>query len=61
MAYNKDAQARYDKKCTMIAAKLYPNTDRDIIEYIEQTSEPTATLIKRLIREEIARKAIPTE
>ena len=57
MAYNKKAQATYDKKCTYIRAKLYPGTDQDIISYVENSPEPTATLIKRLIREDIARKA----
>lgn len=56
MAYSKEAQARYDKKCTYITAKLYPGTDQDILQFLETSSEPTATLIKRLIREEIARK-----
>ena len=56
MAYNAKAQAKYDKKCIHIGAKLFPVTDQDIIQYLEQTEEPTATLIKRLIREEI-RKA----
>lgn len=57
MAYNKKAQAAYEKKCKQIKLKLFPNTDTDIAEYLEKTDEPTATLIKRLIREEIARKA----
>lgn len=57
MAYNKTAQANYDKKCTYITAKLYPGTDQDIISFVESDPEPTATLIKRLIREEIARRA----
>ena len=57
MAYNKIAQANYDKKCMYIRAKLFPSTDRDIIEYVKSTDEQTGTLIKRLIREEIARKS----
>ena len=57
MAYSKKAQAAYDKKCTYIRAKLYPGTDQDIIAFVERSGEPAATLIKRLIREEIARQA----
>lgn len=53
MAYNKTAQANYDKKCTYITAKLYPGTDQDIIEFVRSIDEPTATLIKRLIRAEM--------
>lgn len=56
MAYNKTAQANYDRKCTYIRAKLFPGTDQDIIEFVKTNDEPTGTLIKRLIREEIARK-----
>ncbi len=57
MAYNAKAQSNYDKKCVFITAKLFPGTDQDIIEYMAQKDEPTSTLIKRLIREEMARKA----
>lgn len=57
MAYNKKAQAAYEKKCKQIKLKLYPNTDTDIAEFLESIEEPTATLIKRLIREEIAKKS----
>lgn len=57
MVYNAKAQAAYDKKCTIIKAKLFPNTDRDIIDFVGQSSEPTGTMIKRLICEEMKRKA----
>lgn len=59
MAYNAKAQAAYDKKCIYIKAKLYPGTDQDIVQYLETIDEPTATLIKRLIREEMARQKDP--
>ena len=57
MAYNAKSQAKYDKKCVFATAKLFPITDRDIIEYLESSREPKATIIKRAIRAEMAKKA----
>lgn len=57
MAYNKEAQAKYQKKCKMITFKFFPNSDKDIIDFLESCEEPKATLIKRLIRAEIAAKS----
>ncbi len=51
---DRKARANYIKKCKQINVVLYP-TDADIIAYLEQTDEPATTLIKRLIREEIAK------
>lgn len=55
MAYNPVAQALYDKKCKQLKVKLFPTTDRDIIEFIDNLKEPKATLVKRLLREEMKR------
>ena len=52
---DRKARANYAKKCRSIKLTLYP-TDKDISDYVDSIEEPTATLIKRLIREEIARK-----
>ena len=41
---------------TRIEVKLYP-ADADIAEHISELDEPRATYIKRLIREDMARKA----
>ena len=53
---DRKARANYAKKCRQVKVVLYP-TDKDIADYIDSTDEPTATIIKRLIRDEIARKA----
>lgn len=56
MAYNKEAQAKYAKKCKIYTFKLHPENDADIIEYLSRSDEPFSTLVKRLIREEMARQ-----
>lgn len=58
MAYNKEAQAKYQKKCKMITFKFFPNSDKDIIDFLESCEEPKATLIKRLIRAEMRAKGL---
>lgn len=55
MAYNKQAQAKYDAKCKVRPVKMFP-TDKDIEDYLAHTDEPFSTLVKRLIREEMARQ-----
>lgn len=52
---DRKARANYAKKCKQINLVLYP-TDADILAFFESTSEPVSTLIKRLLREEIARQ-----
>lgn len=52
---DRKARANYAKKCRQVLIVLYP-TDQDIADYIDSTDEPTATLIKRLIREEIVKR-----
>lgn len=51
---DRKARANYIKKCKQVNLVLYP-TDQDIIDYLAQSEEPTTTLIKRLIRDEILR------
>lgn len=53
--YDKAAQARYKKKCVQLKVVLYP-TDTDIIEFLKKLGEPKATLVKRLLREEMRRQ-----
>lgn len=55
MAYNKEAQDKYRQKCKTKTVVLFP-TDADIAAYAEQINEPFSTLVKRLIREEMARQ-----
>lgn len=51
------ADAAYRKaNVKQISVKLYP-ADADISEHLEGLEEPTATYIKRLIREDMARRA----
>lgn len=52
---DRKARANYAKKCKQINLVLYP-TDADILAFFERTNEPVNTLIKRLVREEIARQ-----
>lgn len=52
---DRKARANYAKKCKQVNLVLYP-TDADILAFFERTKEPVSTLIKRLIREEIARQ-----
>ena len=60
MAYNREAQARYAKKCVFINIKMFP-TDSDILDYLAEhkAEEPTATRFKRLIRAEMRAKGLP--
>lgn len=54
--YDKAAQARYKKeKCVQLKIMLYP-TDIDIIDFLKNLGEPKATLVKRLLREEMRRQ-----
>ena len=49
-------QERYDRDNTIrVTLKLVKNTDADIIDYLEKSGNKQGT-IKRLIREEMARK-----
>lgn len=53
----KRAQAKYKKKVQKIRFDLFP-TDTDIKEHLEAkkaAGEPTATYLKRLIREDMKR------
>ncbi len=51
------ADAAYRKaNVRQLSVKLYP-ADADIAEHISDLEEPTATYIKRLIREDMARRA----
>ena len=52
---DRKARANYAKKCKRVNLVFYP-TDADILSFLESTDEPVSTLIKRLIREEIARQ-----
>lgn len=56
MAYNKEAQDKYRQKCKTKTIVLFPESDKDISHFLEQTDEPFSTLVKRLIREEMARQ-----
>ena len=51
---DRKARANYRKKITKLTIELYP-TDEDIKERLAEISEPKATYIKRLIREDIKR------
>ncbi len=44
----------YNKKGIKISLQLNRNTDKDIIEWLED--KPKATILKKLIREEIERE-----
>lgn len=49
-----EANKRYNNKNTFIKTIRFNKvTESEIIDYINQSNEPFATLIKRLIREEI--------
>ena len=51
------ADAKYRKaNVTRFEVKLYP-ADSDIAQHLEDLTEPRATYIKRLIREDMARRA----
>ena len=51
------ADSKYRKaNVTRFEVKLYP-ADSDIAQHLEDIDEPRATYIKRLIREDMARKA----
>lgn len=53
----KRAQAKYDGKNTIqFHLKLNKKTDADVIEQLETIPEGKQTYIKRLIREDMARK-----
>lgn len=49
---DRKARANYRKKITELRIELYP-TDEDIKQHLEKLTEPKATYIKRLIREDI--------
>lgn len=49
-----EANKRYNNKNTFIKTIRFNKvTESEIIDYINQSNEPFATLVKRLIREEI--------
>ncbi len=51
------ASKKYCDKNTFIKSVRFNHiTESDLIEYIENSHEPFATLVKRLIREEIKSK-----
>lgn len=55
---NRVGRANYKKKVQELRVELYP-TDEDIKAHLaerQEAGEPKATYIKRLIREDIARK-----
>ncbi len=54
-ARRKAANKYQSEKCKVYALKVNINSDSDIIEYMENVTNKQAEL-KRLIREEIARK-----
>ncbi len=52
----KKASIKYKAKMIIrLAFDLNTKTDADILEFLNQSDEPSATLIKRLIRDEIKR------
>jgi hypothetical protein len=56
MERRESPQERYDRENTIrVTLKLVKNTDADIIDYLEKSGNKQGT-IKRLIREEMARK-----
>ncbi len=60
---NKKYNAKYKDRVKTIRFDCYP-TDSDIIAHIEAkkaAGEPTATYLKRLIREDMKRGDIPSE
>jgi predicted transcriptional regulator len=54
---DRKARANYKKKITELRIELYP-TDEDIKKHLESLTEPKATYIKRLIREDIKKERI---
>ena len=49
-------QERYDKEHTVrVQLKLHKEHDKDVLDYLENTGNKQGT-IKRLVREELARK-----
>lgn len=51
----KRAKANYAKKVYKLEVPFYP-TEKDLKEYLDSISEPKATYIKRLIREDIEKQ-----
>lgn len=52
----KKASIKYKAKMIIrLAFDLNTKTDADILKFLNQSDEPSATLIKRLIRDEIKR------
>ena len=52
----KEIKKYCDKNTFVKSVRFNHITESDLIEYIEKSKEPFATLVKRLIREEIKSK-----
>ena len=48
---DRKARANYAKKCVQISVVIYPTkADSEIMEYVSNSTEPKATVAKRLMK-----------
>lgn len=60
MAYSKESQARYRKKCINFAVKYTPKEDdgQRLKEYLQDTGQTANSYIKSLIKQDLDQKGV---